>query len=360
VTPQFQLTANAVDLTAKIATRLIRLRITDEVGVNSDQLQIDLDDRDAAIVLPPFGATMECSLGYKESGLSAMGRWIVDELEVEGPERLLTIRARSANTPASAPDSNSTCLSGLQARTNDTYTGLTVAGIVTKIAARNHLGAAIDPAIGTIQVAHRAQTGQSDNEYLSVLLELVNAGWKVQGGKIVVFQHNAGIAPASAGTGKSIPAVHVTPSDCLRWTATFTRRSAHKRARARYHDGASGRDTYVEAVSDDATAQDTVDTDPAEYPTSDEALAAATSRVQRLDRGSELLRLTLPGNPTICSESPLLLSGFRREIDRAWIAVRVVHTLNQSGYITEIEAQKTLTQAAGYSQPKQLRVSKPQ
>jgi len=70
LTPQFQITANDVDLTSKIAARLIRLRITDEVGVTSDQLQIDLDDRDAAIVLPPFGATLECSLGYKESGLS--------------------------------------------------------------------------------------------------------------------------------------------------------------------------------------------------------------------------------------------------------------------------------------------------
>jgi phage protein D len=359
VTPQFQITANAVDLTAKIAARLIRLCITDEVGVNSDQLQIDLDDRDAAIVLPPFGATIECSLGYKESGLSAMGRWIVDELEVEGPERLLTIRARSANTPASAPDSNSTCLSGLQARTNDTYTGLTVAGIVARIAARNHLGTAVDPAIGAIQVAHRAQTGQSDNEYLSVLLELVNAGWKVQGGKIVVFQHNAGVAPVSAGTGKSIPAVNLTPSNCLRWAATLTRRSSHKRARARYHDAASGRDTYVEAVSDDATEQDTVDTDPAEYPSSNEALAAATSRVQRLDRGSELLRLTLAGSPAICAEGPLIVSGFRPEIDHAWVAVRVTHTLDQSGYATEVEAQKTLTQAAGYSQRKGLTVNKP-
>jgi len=360
LTPQFQITANAVDLTAKIASRLIRLQITDEVGVTSDQLQIDLDDRDATIVLPSFGATIECSLGYKESGLSAMGRWIVDELEVEGPERRLTLRARSANTPAPAADANSTQIPGLQARTNDTYTGLTVAGIVARIAARNHLGAAVDPAIGAIQIAHRAQTGQSDNEYLSVLLELVNAGWKVQGGKILVFPHNAGVAPsASGGTGRSISATNLAPRDCLRWAATLTRRSSHKRARARYHDAASGRDTYVEAVSDDATEEDTVDTDPAEYPNDSEALAAATSRVQRLDRGSELLRLTLQGHPVICSESPLILSGFRPEIDHAWVAVRVTHTLDQSGYTTEIEAQKTLTQAAGYSQRKGLTVSKP-
>jgi hypothetical protein len=151
----------------------------------------------------------------------------------------------------------------------------------------------------------------------------------------------------------------VTPSDCLRWAATLTRRSSHKRARARYHDAASGRDTYVEAVSDDATEQDAVDTDPAEYPNDSEALAAATSRVQRLDRGSELLRLTLQGNPVICSESPLLLSGFRPEIDHAWVAVRVTHTLDQSGYTTEVEAQKTLTQAAGYSQRQGLTVNKP-
>jgi len=89
------------------------------------------------------------------------------------------------------------------------------------------------------------------------------------------------------------------------------------------------------------------------------SFAAATARVQRLDRDSELLRLTIQGNPVICSQSPLLLSGFRAEIDHPWIVVRAMHTLDQSGYITDIEAQKTLNQAASYHQPKGLMVRRP-
>jgi phage protein D len=359
MTPTFQVKANGADFTAAIAQRLLRLQITDEIGVTSDQVQLDLDDRNAEIILPSFGATLEVSLGYAESGLAAMGRWVVDEMEVEGPERCLVLRARSANTPAAAPTASSTSISGLQARTNDTYSGLTVAGIVAKIAARNHLGTAVDPAIGAMAIPHRAQTGESDNQYLSVLLLHLDAGWKIQGGKIIVFRNGAGLAPTSAGTGKVIPAITLAPSDCLRWAATLTRRSSHKRARARYHDSQSGKDTYVEAVSADAAEEDAVDTDPAEYPNDAEALAAATARVQRLDRDSELLRMTIQGNPLICSQSPLLLSGFRAEIDHPWIAVRVTHTLDQSGYITDLEAQKTLNQAASYHQPKGLTVKKP-
>ena len=359
MTPQFQLTANDVDLTSKIASRLIRLRITDEVGVNSDQLQIDLDDRDAAIVLPPFGATLECSLGYKESGLSAMGRWIVDELEVEGPDRRLVLRARSANTPAAVSNTNSGSLSGLQAKSNDTYVGLTVGGIVAKIAARNHLGYSVDPGIASTPLPHRAQNGESDNQFLSnLIIQLPGYGLKIQGGKIIVFLQNSGNAP-SGGVVTAIPAINLAPSGCLHWAATLTRRSSHKKCRVRWHNPETGLDEYAVAASPDAAEEDTVNTLPEEAPDGDQALALATSSVQRLDRDSELLRLTLQGNPAICAQGPLILSGFRAEIDHAWIGVRVTHTLDQSGYLTEVEAQKTLAQAASYKQPKGLTAARP-
>jgi len=163
MTPRFQITANDQDLTNLFSQRLIRMSISDEVGTTSDQIQIDIDkridplgNRYASAALPDFGAILAVSLGYVETGLSKMGDWIVDEIEIEGPERMMVIRARSANTPA-AGAGNSTVISQLQEKRSDTYDGLTILQIVSKIAARNNLGTAVDSEIGNTVVPHAAQ-----------------------------------------------------------------------------------------------------------------------------------------------------------------------------------------------------------
>ena len=43
--------------------------------------------------------------------------------------------------------------------------------------------------------------------------------------------------------------------------------------------------------------------------------------------------------PTVSAESPLTLSGFRNGIDSRWIATRVSHEINNSGYANQVEAE---------------------
>lgn len=357
MTPKFQITANDQDLTTALATRLIRLSIDDEISAQSDQVQIDLDNRDASIILPPFGATLRVSLGYAETGLSEMGAWTVDELELEGPDRLLTIRSRSGNTPAAAVG-NSGVIPRLQGNRNDTYVGLTIGEIVAKVAARNNLKAAVDPEIGKIAIPHVAQSNEPDSQFLLNLLATYSAGLKVQGETINVFRHGSGLAPRSNGATAQMTSINLAPTDCLRWRATLTRRSSHSKARAYWHDR-NGLDQYVTAAAPGATEEDSETSDPTPHTNEDEATAAATSLVERLDRGSEMLDLTLVGNPIVCCQSALVLSGFDPAIDRPWIAVRVTHTLDRSGYVTHCELEKSLDQAAGYAIRKGLKAKRP-
>src|ERR1017187_5726466 len=166
LTPTYQVSANGVDLTAKLKTRLISLTISDETGINSDSVEIEIDDRDGAVAIPPFGADLVVGIGYTETGIVAKGRFRVDEIETSGPDRRMLIRARSADTNAA------TSMPQIKAKTTKTWLwpdghAMTIGDILQKIAADNQLMFSCrDATIATAIPASDQQTAESDINYL--------------------------------------------------------------------------------------------------------------------------------------------------------------------------------------------------
>ncbi len=73
------------------------------------------------------------------------------------------------------------------------------------------------------------------------------------------------------------------------------------------------------------------------YTCEEEARAAAASESDRLCHAVGSGSLTLAGRPEIMADQPLLLQGFRGEINGPWKASTVTHCYEkQSGYTTEI------------------------
>ena len=64
-----------------------------------------------------------------------------------------------------------------------------------------------------------------------------------------------------------------------------------------------------------------------------EALAAAQADLRRRNRKGKQIRLTLAvGKPELIAETPIILSGFKADIDgSSWIASEVAHNLNSGG-----------------------------
>ena len=79
MTPIYSITVDGGDITAKVADRLISLRITDEAGIKSDTVSLTLDNRDNAVAVPRHGVIMKVSLGYAETDMIFMGAYTVDE-----------------------------------------------------------------------------------------------------------------------------------------------------------------------------------------------------------------------------------------------------------------------------------------
>src|SRR5690606_28370719 len=95
--PMCRLVVNGTDITDAVEKRLVELTLTDNRGMEADQLDVLLSDHDGKLAIPPRGAELRLWLGWSDSGLVDKGVFTVDELEHSGAADTLSIRARSAD-----------------------------------------------------------------------------------------------------------------------------------------------------------------------------------------------------------------------------------------------------------------------
>ena len=94
--PVFRITVDGESIAHKISPRLISLELTDNRGLEADQLSITLSDHDGLLAMPAKGASLRLWLGWSDTGLVDKGSYILDEIEHSGAPDTLSLRARSA------------------------------------------------------------------------------------------------------------------------------------------------------------------------------------------------------------------------------------------------------------------------
>ena len=70
------------------------------------------------------------------------------------------------------------------------------------------------------------------------------------------------------------------------------------------------------------------------------ARAAAQAEYDSRVRRQATLSLSMPGRIDVLAEGRLELAGFRPGVSGAWIVTRAEHSLDDSGYRTDIEAEQ--------------------
>ena len=152
----FQVIAQGVDVTAKIADRVLSIRVTDEAGYRADTLEIALDDRDNLFERPEPGAKLAVSLGYRETFLTLMGIYITDEVVMKGPPDKISIRAKAVN------------LGGpIREQKTRAWHEKTLEDIVTAIADEHQLEPRIAEPLKAVAYEHLDQTDESDIHFLT-------------------------------------------------------------------------------------------------------------------------------------------------------------------------------------------------
>lgn len=323
--PAFRLSVDGLDIAQKISPRLMSMELTDNRGVEADQLTLTLSDHDGLLTIPPKGAVLRLWLGWSDTGLVDKGTYTVDETEHSGAPDVLSIRARSADLRK-----------GLKTKRERSWSNTTLGEVLGDIAIGNNLTATIAGALDGLPILQLDQANESDANLISRLGEEFDAVASVKAGCLLCLPAGGG----KTASGLDLPHITLTRIDGDQHRYLQADRDSYDGVRAYYYDVNSAKKQEAIAGGGD-NLKDLRHT----YSDQQSALRAARAEFRRLQRGSATLSYTLAmGRPDLIPELTYTLQGVKAEIDEIiWYGGNVQHSLTaDGGYTVSLELESKL------------------
>lgn len=322
MTPAWTISADGEDVTARLADYLVSMTLTDQDGIESDSLSIEVADPLAQIALPRLGAKLSVSMGYASPGPVAMGDFVVDGVELSSPPRRISIRAHSADLRE-----------GIKERKDKDWEGKTLGEIVQAIAGEQGLTAAVGEDLKDKTVERADQTNESDISFLTRLGQQYDAIVSVKAGRLILAKRGQG----AAVSGQPMDEVELVPGDVTSWSLSLSEAEEYTAAEARYYDRETAQEEWVRSGAADGASTYRL---RGTYSSRDAAQSAADAKRGSLDRGTTSCSITLPGRTDLAAETPLNLAGFDPELDGRWIVTQATHRLDGGGYTVSVSAER--------------------
>lgn len=329
MTPSYKITANDTDITDLISSNFISLTCSDSAGLESDSLTIKISDNDT-INWPTKGAALECWMGYKDQ-LYYKGRFIVGDLDHDGPPDMITIHALASDM-----------LGTIKEIRSKVWSNTSVADVIRQLASTHGLRAAISARYDTVYLSNMYQVNESDLHFITRLAQLVGATTSIKSGYIVFTTFGA----ASSASGIALPTATINRSDTSSHSYQERGRNEYSRTSATY---ITLEPTVVDGVTHNIRRYNLVyagESSGTTYhvegylATKELAEQAALSALLGLDRSASTLSLDIQhGKPELVCEMPVVPVAFRKRISELkWVADNVTHTIDTAGLTTSLSA----------------------
>jgi phage protein D len=323
--PAFRITVDGNDIAQLISPRLMSLDLTDNRGIEADQLSITLSDHDGLLAIPPKGAVVRLWLGWSDTGLIDKGTYTVDETEHSGTPDVLSIRARSADLRK-----------GLKTKRERSWSNTTLGDVLGDIALGSGLTATIADELDGLPILQLDQANESDANLISRIGEEFDAVITVKAGCLLCLPAGGG----KTASGAELPHITLTRADGDQHRYLQADRDSYDGVRAYFYDVNSAKKQEAIAGGGE-NLKDLRHT----YSDRQSALRAARAEFNRLQRGSATLSYTLAlGRPDLIPELTYTLEGVKPEIDEIiWYGGNVQHTLSaDNGYTVSLELESKL------------------
>jgi phage protein D len=318
--PMFRVVADGKDITALINDRLLLLRTTDKPGMDSDEFELRIDDRDGEVALPSRGADIELYLGYEGQRLTRIGLYTIDEIEVSGPPDTMVIRGKASDMRGSGKTTRS-----------GSWENVPLSKIVSDIAQRNGWKPVCNVAT---KVPRADQLNESDYNFITRLAKQYDCTAKVADGKLLVMPRQEGLSVS----GKVLGVVSITRRDVSRWQFRLGDRTTHKAVSTKHQDKKTGKMTVVTLDNEDSPdGLPPIHTDRHIYPNKTAAEQAAKARLAAFNRSTAGVRLEMPGRTDLFAEMQLNATGFKVGLDGEYLVDMTEQVFTQSGWSTTVE-----------------------
>jgi uncharacterized protein len=321
LTPDYDISTGGASILARLDGRAASITITDSAGTDSDTLQVDIEAGDKAVALPRKGAELSVSMGYKETGLSFMGRYTVDEVRVSGPPIMLSISAKAADMRAS-----------LKEHRTQAYSDKTLGAIISEIAGRHGLKGAVSGDLYSRKIPYLGQTEESDLHLISRLARLHGAVAAPKNGKLVFTKKGAG----QSASGQALTTITLTPDQCSDFDIQMPDRPQVKEVQAHWHDRKKAERKTEKAAAGGTESGFTLRHD---FPSQDEAQWAGEAKADDLKRAGGSFSASLVGTPGLVAEGIVKTSGFYPGCDATWSIKTATHTIDGSSFTTKIDCE---------------------
>ncbi len=312
------------DITAAVVERLISIELTDNRGMEADQLDIALSDHDGLLAIPPRDAAIDLWLGWDDTGLVYKGRYKVDETEHSGAPDTLNIRARSADLSG-----------GLKVKRERSWDATPLATIVSAIATRYGLTPLISAALAGLDVAHLDQANESDANLLTRLGRDHDAIASIKAGRLLFMPTGKAVTVS----GLELRHVTLTRADGDQHRYLQASRDTYTGVKAYFYDVNSAKKQEVFAGGGENIKELRHS-----YTDKASALRAARSEWSRLQRGTATLSYTLAkGRPDLVPDQTYSLTGIKAEIaEIIWLGGNIRHSFTPESFTTALELESQL------------------
>ncbi|MFH0289504.1 contractile injection system protein, VgrG/Pvc8 family [Vibrio owensii] len=302
----YQVLANAKDITALIRDRLLQLSVHDAAGEGSDTVSIKLDNRDNAVQFPATGATLDVHIGEPDA-LIFKGTFEVDELTEPLDDDTLTIHGKASKLKGS-----------FKAPKDATFDDITLGDLVQQIAVAHSYEPAIAPELASIRFDHIDQRGESDMNLLTRLAREHGAVAKPVANRLVVVPKGQ----SKTVSGRSLPDIEISDPDNSSGQVTIQERGDYQSVTAYWFD-----EPNQNKVAETAGSGEPKFTIRKTHGSQEEAQAAADAKLKSLKRGKATLNITRPLTPEIVPEGKIKLTNHKESANGLWLVEEVDHVI---------------------------------
>ncbi|HCA5293433.1 TPA: DNA primase [Acinetobacter baumannii] len=326
--PIYRLEVDGNDISPLVIDRLISLSIQDNRGLVVDSVDIDLDDSDGQLEIPPEGAIIQVWIGWSNTGLVDKGKYKVESVTHRGAPDVLSISAFSNDVSE-----------GLKQKRERSFSNKTIQVIFETVGAEYALKTIVHNTLANRVISYIAQN-ESDANLITRIADEHDAIATVKNGHLILLPRGT----SQTVSGLPLPTAQIIRSDGdghNYTTGTGTDRITG--VKAYYYDTVKSKKLYVVIGDNEDNLKEI------RYVHRDKKTAelAAQAEFNRCKRTSQKLSYTFAfGQPELIPEQEFVFTGLKPQIDDiVWLGTNVTHNLTDSGFTTSVELEVQLPNA---------------